>query len=85
MYGWINNIIEKFVLSSLNLESNGNELWQSIKVSAICDVADDRWEFCKAYPDELTFRLLAASSVMLDIAESSLLESLGSYLITYSR
>jgi hypothetical protein len=84
MYGWINNIIEKFVLS-LELDGGGHDVWQAIKASANCDIADDRWEFGVAYPDALTFRLLAATSIALDIPETNLLEKLGSHLVIYSR
>jgi hypothetical protein len=81
MYGWINNIIEKYVLSTVD----GTNIWQSVKLAAECDVANDGWIFSHSYPMEHTTQLLAAASNALNLSPDLLLEELGRHLISYSR
>jgi hypothetical protein len=81
MYGWIPNIIEKFILSGID----GDNSWQAVKLAANCEVPDDSWIFSEPYPDEWTFNLLSAASNILKVSEEELLEALGGHLIRYSR
>ena len=81
MYGWINNILEKYILSF----ENGDDIWGAIKVAAKCEVPNDNWVFSEAYPDEWTFSLISAAAKALEIPHDIFLEKLGGFLVVYSR
>ena len=81
MHGWINNIIENYVLS----QDRGTDLWQTIKIEAGCQIDNRCWVFSHDYPDELTYKLLSATAPRLKLPEDELLRCLGGHLISYSR
>jgi hypothetical protein len=86
MYGWINNIIENLILSRHFKGLGGDEIWQQVKVAAGCEnIADGSWIFSRSYPDDLTFKLIEAATLILNISEEDFVEQIGSYIVIFSR
>lgn len=77
MYGMINRAIE-----DMAVQLGGPLLWEEIRQSA--KVTDD-FESMRSYPDELTYRLVAAASELLGQTPDELLRHFGRYWIGYAQ
>jgi len=74
MYGMVNKAIEDFVCSNF-----GEESWLRIKAEAGVDVV--AFVSNEPYPDEVTFKLVGASSDVLNIPVDKVLHSFGEHWI----
>ncbi|MEM7095747.1 MAG: heme NO-binding domain-containing protein [Actinomycetota bacterium] len=77
MYGLINRAIEELVRSS-----GGTDAWR-----AVCEragVAIDHFESMAPYADDITYRLVDATSAELGLAPDDVLERFGRYWIVYT-
>ncbi|MDX1931638.1 MAG: heme NO-binding domain-containing protein [Capsulimonadales bacterium] len=77
MYGLVNLAIEQMVT-----ETFGEATWERIRTEA--DVEIETFISLEAYPDELTYRLVAAASRVLDTPPNDLLERFGEYWVLYT-
>ena len=72
MYGLFNKAVEDLVISRF-----GSEVWQDVLRRA--GVADPSYITTDPYPDHLTFKLIAAASVILESPTGDFLEELGAH------
>jgi len=77
MYGMINRAVESLVLTNY-----GPDAWRRIKERAGVDV--DVFVSTEAYPDETTYRLVAAASEILDTPPADILEAFGVYWVLHT-
>lgn len=77
MYGLVNQAIEELVTSRF-----GAPAWQRIKARA--GVTEDLFLSMTAYPDAVTYQLVAAASAELDVPAPQLLEAFGEYWTLYT-
>lgn len=62
MYGWINDTLEKFVISQFGLEA-----WEVIKAKAGTAQPDGQWFLATNYTDDSTYDLVNAAAVLLGV------------------
>lgn len=77
MYGLVNKAMKGFVIKSFD-----EDKWKTI-----CHKAEfDDYDFLsfKSYPDDLTYKLVRAASVELNMSAESILEAFGEYWILYT-
>jgi hypothetical protein len=77
MYGLVNKAVYQLVVSNY-----GRENWEKIRNKA--GLHDDDFISMESYPDELTYRLVQASSDVLALTPEQVLEAFGEYWITYT-
>lgn len=82
MHGLVNKAIEAFLG-----DTYGAERWQEILLAAGLaeTVGTDGFDSLGAYPDAVTERLLAAAVTTLGRSRETLLEDLGTYLVSHPR
>ena len=78
MYGLVNKAIEQLITMR-----HGAETWGKIKQAS--KIQMDSFGTMEAYPDEITYALVQAASVELDIPTAGLLEAFGEHWIHYTR
>ena len=78
MLGWVNDCVEKLVISKF-----GREKWHAIKHKAGCNVEDDGFFKLDIYTDKSTLELLAAACEVLRMSNDDLLETVGSFFVHY--
>lgn len=76
MYGLVNQAVEELVT-----ERFGAEAWNTIKQKA--GVTDEMFLSMQAYPDSVTYGLVAAASETLKVPADQLLEAFGEYWTLY--
>lgn len=76
MHGLINRSIQCFLR-----DCHGPETWAAVAAEAELGFAD--FEAMLEYPADLTERVIGASCHVMDIPRATLLENLGSYLVTH--
>lgn len=74
MYGMVNKAVEEMVCGA-----HGEAVWESIKRRAGVDV--DVFVSNEGYPDELTYRLVAAASEVLGAAPEKILHAFGEHWV----
>ena len=77
MYGLVNKAVEDLVCSRF-----GEETWAQIQDRAGVDVVG--FVSMEPYPDEITYKLVAAASEVLGAPVSALLEAFGEHWILYT-
>ncbi|MEM1415832.1 MAG: heme NO-binding domain-containing protein [Myxococcota bacterium] len=77
MYGLVNKAIQDFVT-----REHGPEAWERIRVAAEVDVLE--FVCMSPYPDDLTYRLVAAAADELAQPAETVLEGFGEYWIRFS-
>ncbi|MEZ5750645.1 MAG: heme NO-binding domain-containing protein [Paracoccaceae bacterium] len=82
MHGLINKAIQAFVTDSFGVGT-----WHQVLSQAglAADLAGEGFEAMRLYDDAITHATLAAASAVLDRPRESLLEDLGTYLISNER
>jgi hypothetical protein len=76
MHGLINRSLQCFLRDTF-----GQDVWKSVAMSA--GVPDSGFEAMLRYPDALTFAVLDNAAIQLGLPRESLLEDLGTYLISH--
>lgn len=74
MYGMVNRAIQEMVLMH-----NSAATWERIKVEAGVDA--EEFMSNESYPDEMTYRLVAAAANCLDLPSDKLLEAFGEHWV----
>ena len=77
MYGLVNKAIEGMVL-----EGHGEAVWQRVKVKAGVDI--DGFISNEPYPDDVTYRLVAAASAVLETPAEDILRAFGEYWVLHT-
>ncbi len=77
MYGLVNKAIEDLVCARF-----GEETWEAIKRKADVDI--EVFVSMDAYPDDVTYKLVAAASEVLGLSAEALLEAFGEYWVLYT-
>ena len=77
MYGLVNRAIEDLVT-----QAHGREIWEEIKRVAEVDI--DVFVRMEAYPDDISYRLVAAASQVLDCSADKVLGDFGRYWTQYT-
>lgn len=77
MYGLVNQAVEDLIS-----EQFGRETWEKVKAQA--GVSEEAFVSMAAYPDEVTYRLVAAASDVLQLPSDALLEAFGEYWTLYT-
>ncbi len=77
MYGLVNKAIEQMVRSN-----HGPAMWNRIKAAAEIDV--EGFISNRPYPDELTYRLVAAASEALDTPAEEILKAFGEHWVLHT-
>lgn len=77
MYGLVNKGIYELVVNQY-----GKESWNSIRAQA--GLGEDDFISMESYPDGLTYKLIAATSQILQITQEKVLEKFGEYWITHT-
>lgn len=77
MYGLVNKAVEQMVCVQF-----GEEVWETIKAQAGVDI--DAFMSMEGYPDEVTYRLIAAASTVLNLPAAQVLEAFGEYWVRYT-
>jgi Haem-NO-binding len=77
MYGMVNRAIEEMVT-----ENFGEATWEQIKTAAGVDV--EMFISNEGYPDDLTYRLVAAAAQILEMPAEDVLEAFGIYWILHT-
>ena len=77
MYGLVNKAIEQMVRSN-----HGAAMWNRIKSAAEVDV--EGFISNRSYPDELTYRLVAAASEALDVPAEEILKAFGEHWVLHT-
>ena len=82
MHGLVNKAVEAFVTDSF-----GAERWKAVLHAAgLWDsIGADGFDSLGSYPDALTDRILSCATVLLGRTRESLLEDLGTYLVSHPR
>ena len=77
MYGLVNSAIKEFVIAN-----QGEEIWREICAEA--GLEESEFTIMQAYPDKLTYNLVAAASKVLNLEPETILESFGEYWPSYA-
>jgi hypothetical protein len=77
MFGLVNKGLEDMVCSQY-----GEETWEEIKSKA--EVEIEAFISLDAYPDDITYRLVDAASVVMNIPATDILEAFGRYWILFT-
>ncbi len=77
MFGLVNKGLEDLVCSQY-----GAEIWEEIKSKA--EVEIEAFISMDTYPDDITYRLVAATSAAIEIPETDVLEAFGRYWILFT-
>lgn len=77
MYGLVNRALQQLVCAH-----HGQRTWDTIRAKA--GVADEVFVRMDSYPDEVTRRLVAAASEVLDAPADELLKGFGRYWVRYT-
>jgi Haem-NO-binding len=77
MFGLVNKGLEDMVCSEY-----GEEIWEEIKSKA--EVEIEAFISMDAYPDDITYRLVDAASVVMKIPATDILEAFGRYWILFT-
>lgn len=78
MYGLVNRAIQQMVCAA-----HGTATWEEVKRRA--DLGDlEFFASYEAYPDDVTHRLVAAVSEVLNLPASDVMHAFGTYWITYT-
>ena len=77
MYGLVNKAVVDLVCSKF-----GQDTWLKIKQKAEVDI--DVFVSMDAYPDDVTYRLVAAASEVLNLPPEAVLEAFGEYWVLYT-
>ena len=77
MYGLINRAIQDMVC-----ERFGEEIWSEIRESA--GIKERIFLVLEPYPDEITHKLVAAASQVLNLSASEIMQIFGQYWIKYT-
>lgn len=77
MYGLVNRAIE-----DMAVQAGGPALWERIRSAAGLETAS--FQSMTSYPDELTFRLVAAAAQALDLPAEEVLRLFGRHWIIYT-
>jgi Haem-NO-binding len=77
MFGLVNKGLEDMVCSQY-----GEETWEEIKSKA--EVEIEAFISMDAYPDDITYRLVDAASVAMEIPATDVLEAFGRYWILFT-
>ena len=77
MFGLVNKGLEDMVCSQY-----GAEIWEEIKSKAEVDI--EAFMSMDTYPDDITYRLVDAASVVKNIPVADILEALGRYWILFT-
>ncbi len=77
MFGLVNKGLEDMVCSQY-----GEEIWEEIKSKA--EVEIEAFISMDAYPDDITYRLVDAASVVMKIPATDILEAFGRYWILFT-
>ncbi len=77
MYGLVNKAIANMVQSKF-----GEETWQKIRQKAA--VEDSTFLSMEGYPDDVTHRLVKASSEVLELPPAAIMEAFGEFWVQYT-
>jgi hypothetical protein len=77
MFGLVNKGLEDMVCGQY-----GEEIWEEIKLKA--EVEIEAFISLDAYPDDITYRLVDAASVVMKIPATDILEAFGRYWILFT-
>ncbi len=77
MYGLVNSAIKEFVIAN-----QGEGIWQQISTEAGLDQSE--FAVMQAYPDNITYDLVAAASKVLNLEPETILEAFGEYWPSYA-
>lgn len=77
MYGLVNKAVQELVTDRF-----GEATWDKIRVKAGLD--EEVFISMEAYPDEITYRLVATASDVLQISPAAVLEAFGEYWTLYT-
>jgi hypothetical protein len=77
MYGMVNRAVEEMVIQYYD-----EATWEQIKTAAGVDV--DMFISNEGYPDDLTYRLVAAAAQVLEMPAEDVLEAFGIYWILHT-
>jgi len=82
MHGLINKALESFLG-----DTYGSRAWQSVldRAGLGDQIGADGFDSLMVYPDDVTHRLLSAAEAVLERPRESLLEDLGTYLVSHPR
>ena len=80
MFGWINDCMEKLVISKYGIEK-----WHEIKSKAGCQVSDNGFVRHQLYPDDSTVQLVVAASEILGLSVDEVLEAFGVFFMEFTR
>lgn len=77
MYGLVNKAIKDFICTNY-----GETYWQAIRHEA--GITIDEFVRMNSYPDEMSYRLVAAASLRLNLQADQFLEAIGAYWTKYT-
>jgi hypothetical protein len=77
MYGLVNAAVQELVLSQF-----GAEAWARIKLRA--GISTESFSRMDAYPDEVTFRMVAAASTELGLTPDQVMAAFGEFWVLYT-
>ena len=77
MYGLVNKAVEELVCSRF-----GEEAWETIKRKAGVEI--DAFVSMDSYPDDVTYKLVAAASEVLAMPSDDILKAFGEYWVLYT-
>jgi Haem-NO-binding len=77
MFGLVNKGLEDMVCSQY-----GEETWEKIKSQA--DVEIEAFISMDSYPDDITYRLVDAASVVMEMPATDILEAFGKYWLLFT-
>lgn len=80
MLGWINDCVEKLVISKFGLDA-----WHSIKEKAGCKVPDGGFYKLDVYTDKSTVDLVVAATEVSGLSTEVVLETFGAFFVEYVR
>lgn len=78
MLGWINDCVEKLVISKFGVDT-----WHTIKDEAGCTVADGGFYKLDVYPDKSTVDLVMAATEVSGLSAEAVLETFGAFFVQY--
>ena len=78
MLGWINDCVEKLVISKFGLDT-----WHAIKEKAGCQVPDGGFYKLDVYSDKSTVDLVVAATQVSGLSTEVVLETFGSFFVDY--
>ena len=77
MYGMVNKAVEEMVCGN-----HGEAVWESIKQKAGVDI--EPFMSNESYPDDITYRLVAAASEVLEAKPDDILEAFGEHWVLHT-